>query len=56
MAINRAEHPITSEEAVRVLRNLADNIAEDARTSMRFGDTRPEVLRWAADRLEGDTT
>jgi hypothetical protein len=51
MAINRVEYPITFEEAIAVLRELAAEIGKDAAREQRIGDPRPEVLMWAANRL-----
>ncbi len=45
---NLAAHPVTKEEEVKVLRELADELQAEK----RFGDSRPEVLRTIADRIQ----
>ena len=45
---NLAAHPVTKEEEVKVLRELADELQAEK----RFGDVRPSVLRSAANRIE----
>lgn len=52
MAINRAEYPITVDEAVRVLSRLADSISNPETGLLAVGDTRPEVIMWAVRRLQ----
>ena len=52
MAINRAKYPITFEEARKVCLDLADNLIAEARENGRMGDVRPEVLQWAAGKLQ----
>lgn len=51
MAINRIQYPITFAEAIRTLRDLAEEIGKDAAREQRIGDPRPEILSWAANRL-----
>ncbi len=46
---NLAQHPITAEEEVTTLRELAEALEAEK----RMGDIRPLVLRSIADRIEG---
>lgn len=51
MAINRAAHPITDDEIINCLERMAKEIMDDAKEQHRFGDTRPELLLAAAERI-----
>lgn len=45
---NLNAHPVTSEEEIATLREVADKLEEEG----KIGDMRPVTLRSAADRIE----
>jgi hypothetical protein len=56
MAINRIEYPITYDEVITFLLSNADEILRENREKFVCGDTRPELLYWAASRLQEQKT
>ena len=51
MAINRIEYPITYDEVITFLEQEVASILADNVKRMAIGDPRPELLKWAAERL-----
>ena len=56
MAINRIEYPITYDEVITFLLDNAAEILRENREKFVCGDTRPELLHWAARRLQEQKT
>lgn len=50
--INRLEYPITYEEVIKFLREESARALKENQDEMSCGDPGPELLNWAADRLE----
>lgn len=51
MAINRLQYPIDFDEAMTVVKEIADEILADNRQQIMLGDSRPEVLYWVVEQL-----
>jgi len=47
---NILEHPMTTEEAIRILSKIKDDILREE----SFGDIRPYAIQWTIDQLSGD--